>query len=793
MTSNPLPLQGVRVLELAVFIAAPTCTKTLSDLGAEVIKVESKDGDSLRKLMAEAMPGRPWSAFFDVINMDKKFVCIDAKKEEGGSGISLHQLLEQADVFVTNIRPAGLDRMGLNYATVSKRHPHLIYAHLTAWGLGGPDAELPGYDIGAFWAMTGMAAQAALAPNYHSLPVGFGDTTTGTCLAAGIMNGLIKRQKTGRGMEVETSLFGAGLWTAAGGLLNASGNAKWEVQSDSKIPTYPEGNGVCPDPMNTMLTTKDEFRVAVSLDGQGAKKDAEVQEAVRELTGKAGLEGVKELRSIVAKITLKQAKKKLAKAGIPHQLVYAFRNADDIVMKEGKGGVYKGWSGPLHAANLFSDGKGMFKDVRFFVRSPYDIDGHACGKKITSPPRPIGYHNKAVKAKGWESSKVSYPPPGALVPGLPLEGLTIVEFGEATEHSVALGTRTLADAGAKVVRVALQKDEEALRARSHEFYAHLVAGKEVITTPDFDSAVAEVARLVSGGADALITNLPEDLLKASGVAALQGSNPGLVYLLVTPWGLGKDGPRGELLSFWAAGGVPNYIAGAPDPPSYFGAALTALHVGCLAGAMLFRKQVTGKGGFGHTSLIGCGAWCVLSMLILGQVNPLNALFIRDETGYIRKDINMYNPVCTITTPKTKDGQLIQLLGAEWPRHFVRTYNTINATRSTQLRGVATLFTYTIPAALIYKLTGKDWKRALLPILRIFNSTVFQGFSERDWEDVRKDLDKNEVWYCRVRSPGQVFDSEQARVTGRITKESGIVRIASPSVYIEQPSAPAPKL
>eukprot|EP00756_Hemistasia_phaeocysticola_P031477 Hpha_TRINITY_DN16354_c5_g4::TRINITY_DN16354_c5_g4_i1::g.60385::m.60385 len=789
MTNTSRPLEGIRIVELAVFIAAPTCTKALTDLGAEVIKVESKEGDSLRKLAIEAQPGRPWSAFFDVINMNKRFVSIDAKKEAEEGGLSLHGLLAQADVLVTNIRPAGLERMGLSYGSICKRHPHLIYAHLTAWGLGGPDSDLPGYDIGAFWAMTGMAAQTSIAPHYHSVPVGFGDTATGICLAGAIINALIKKLRTGRGMQLETSLFGTGLWAAAGGLLNGSGRRKWEIQSDDKIPTYPEGTGVGPDPFNTIVETVDRYKVAVSLNGQGDERDAEIQDSLRELTGKGGVDGAAALRSMVKKDKVKQVEAKLRSLRIPHQLITPFRSAADAMMVENKG-----WAAPLYQANVLTDAEGVYKDLRYFVRTPYDIDGYGCGSNIRSPARPIGYDDVDVKTKGWTLAKLPFPPPGEHTPGQPLQGLTVVELGDPWEHSAALGTRMLADAGAKVVRVGVEKQEARLREGSPEYYSHLVGGKEVVLADDMASAIATVKRLVSDGASALVTNLPEELLKTSGIAELPDSNPRLVYVYVTPWGRGKAGPRGELLSFWAAAGVPNYMAGAPDPPSYFGAALAGLHISCLCTAMLFRVQLTGKGGVGHTSLLGCGAWCVLSMVCIGQLNPLNHLFQRDKTGYLRRNISA-NPAFTVTVPKTKDGQLIQLLGVEWPRHFVRTYDSINATRSTQIKAIATLLGFTVPAGLLMKLTGRDWKTALFPIFRVLNTTLFEGFKQRDWEDIKKEMDKNDVWYCRVRAPGQVFDSQQARVTGRLfdCSETGHVRIAAPPIYTDLVNSTSPKL
>ena len=136
-------LEGITVIEMATVIAAPSCAAILSDLGANVIKVERPGGDTWRSS----------KSMFENDNRGKRSVCIDITDEAGKE--MLFKLLDQADVFVTNIRGQALTKLGCDYKTLSARYPRLIFGWLTAHGMEGPDVDLPGYDIGAFWARSG--------------------------------------------------------------------------------------------------------------------------------------------------------------------------------------------------------------------------------------------------------------------------------------------------------------------------------------------------------------------------------------------------------------------------------------------------------------------------------------------------------------------------------------------------------------------------------------------------------------------------------------------------------------
>ncbi|MEA2808192.1 MAG: hypothetical protein QOJ17_2333, partial [Rhodospirillaceae bacterium] len=142
-TSGRPPLHGIRVVDFSRVIAGPMCTQILSDMGAEVIKIENPDGgDDTRKGAGPRRGGE--SHFFMTFNRGKKSVALDFTKPEGQAIV--HKLLASADVLVENFRPGVLKKYGLDYASVHKAYPKLIYLSISAYGQTGPLSDRPGYD-----------------------------------------------------------------------------------------------------------------------------------------------------------------------------------------------------------------------------------------------------------------------------------------------------------------------------------------------------------------------------------------------------------------------------------------------------------------------------------------------------------------------------------------------------------------------------------------------------------------------------------------------------------------------
>lgn len=205
-------LEGIRVVELGVWVAGPATGGILADWGADVIKVESPSGDPMRGFFRLAIGSDvPHNPPFDLDNRGKKSVVLDLATGAGRE--AFERLLATADVFVTNMRPAALARLGLGHEEVRERHPRLVYASVTGYGLEGEDAGRAGYDVGAFWARTG-AADLFRVPGEPPLALrgGFGDHVTAIATVAGILGALIERGRTGRGRLVETSLLGTGMY-----------------------------------------------------------------------------------------------------------------------------------------------------------------------------------------------------------------------------------------------------------------------------------------------------------------------------------------------------------------------------------------------------------------------------------------------------------------------------------------------------------------------------------------------------------------------------------------------------
>ena len=205
-------LENYRIIELGVWVAGPAAAGVLADWGAEVVKVESPEGDPMRRMLQVIVGhGEPQSPPFDLDNRGKRSVVLDLKQSSERE--KLRAMIRDADVFLTNLRADALDRLGLGHEALLEENPHLVYALVTGYGLEGPDADRAGYDVGGFWARTGIAS--TLAPEGHAPPNirgGFGDHATALAMLSGILAALLERERTGRGQLVETSLLRTGLY-----------------------------------------------------------------------------------------------------------------------------------------------------------------------------------------------------------------------------------------------------------------------------------------------------------------------------------------------------------------------------------------------------------------------------------------------------------------------------------------------------------------------------------------------------------------------------------------------------
>jgi len=210
-------LAGLRVLDTANYIAGPSAAAVLADFGADVIKIEApRGGDPYRQF--QGYPGNPPSAYdygWQVDNRNKRGLALDLRTPEGQAVLA--RLAAGSDVVMVNAPLKSRARLGLEYETLSKHNPKLIYASFTAYGEEGPDADRIGFDHTACWARSGL--MDTIKPSPDSAPArtatGMGDHVSGLTLVAGVMMALYRRERTGRGGTVMTNLMANGLWMNA--------------------------------------------------------------------------------------------------------------------------------------------------------------------------------------------------------------------------------------------------------------------------------------------------------------------------------------------------------------------------------------------------------------------------------------------------------------------------------------------------------------------------------------------------------------------------------------------------
>ena len=215
--------EGVRVIELAQWVFVPVAGALIADWGGDVIRIEPPAGDPYRSLMTQGIGAGTGDVNLSVAlaNRGKRSIALDIKTDRGRA--VLDQLLETADVFLTNFRPGALGRLGLDAPTLTERYPRLVYARGHGYGVRGPDADRAGYDASAFWARGGLAH--VLTPPDRDFPIGqrgaMGDRNGAMALAFGISAALLRRSRTGRGSVVDVSLLATAMWTLSSDVLAA--------------------------------------------------------------------------------------------------------------------------------------------------------------------------------------------------------------------------------------------------------------------------------------------------------------------------------------------------------------------------------------------------------------------------------------------------------------------------------------------------------------------------------------------------------------------------------------------
>ena len=235
-----LPLHGVRVLEIASWIAGPACGRILREWGAEVVKVEPLGGDALRGM---GNPARipDVSPPFELTNAGKKSVALNLRSAE--SAPLLRRLVMESDVVLTNLRPSARKALNLDYDDIADYAPAVVFCVISGYGFEGPESERPGFDWAAYWAAAGIGS--AISEGYE-VPIAprpaIGDHSTAMSAAAGVCAALVARAQTGRGQQVHTSLVANGAFQLGWDYANLAWVGEVAPGTDRRRPTNPLNN-----------------------------------------------------------------------------------------------------------------------------------------------------------------------------------------------------------------------------------------------------------------------------------------------------------------------------------------------------------------------------------------------------------------------------------------------------------------------------------------------------------------------------------------------------------------------
>ncbi|HEY6804922.1 MAG TPA: CoA transferase [Pyrinomonadaceae bacterium] len=235
MTTDNI-FSGLKVVDLASFVAAPGAAVILGDFGADVIKVEPPAGDPWRH--GNQVPPQPYAKQpyqWHLANRNKRSLTLDLKSP--GAAPILEKLVKWADVLIVNTPHPARKKLKLEYEDVAQWNPRVIYADVTGFGDKGPDANLPGFDITSYWARSGLLSMTRDVGAPPTWPVGgSGDNATAVGLYSAIVTALYRRDRTGKGSQVTTSLLAEGVWSASVSIQAALSGAKFYGLHDRTHP-----------------------------------------------------------------------------------------------------------------------------------------------------------------------------------------------------------------------------------------------------------------------------------------------------------------------------------------------------------------------------------------------------------------------------------------------------------------------------------------------------------------------------------------------------------------------------
>ena len=383
-------LEGLKVIDAASFLAGPGAATVLGDYGADVIKVQPPNGDGYRTLSAPYRVDYNWM----LTSRNKRSIAIDLAATAGQE--LLKKLIDGADVFIVNYFDDQLERFGIDYASARERNPGLIFARLSAYGSRGPEADKRGFDSTGWWARTGMMD---LVRDQGQAPVmgapGFGDHSSAMSLFGAIMLALYRRERTGEGSFVETSLLANGVWAngmqvqgaIAGFDLGRIRQEKGLQNPFTSVYATADGRHLLLASINVM---KEWPRLCRALDRESWLEDERFSDQRTLMRHRLDLKAM--MVEVFASLPVDTARTRLEKNGVTFSVV---QNLDEVIE-----------DAQARAAGVIVETGSEDPDYRLTVASPIEI--RDLPKRAPGAAPAIGEHSREIlAAMGCTETEIS--------------------------------------------------------------------------------------------------------------------------------------------------------------------------------------------------------------------------------------------------------------------------------------------------------------------------------------------------------------------------------------------------